>query len=59
MLEPSLCRPAPLRIEVDGKGFTHPVAGPPNADVCLSIDEDSTLAIIMGALAPHAAGGSR
>jgi inosine-uridine nucleoside N-ribohydrolase len=59
MLEPSLCAPTPLRIEVGGEGFTRPVAGPFNADVCLSIDESRTKAIIMSALAPHAAGDPR
>ncbi len=59
MLEPSICAPTRLRIEVDGAGYTRPVAGPPNADACLTIDEGRTLAIIIGALSLHAAGDSR
>jgi inosine-uridine nucleoside N-ribohydrolase len=38
-IRPELCPVTPLRIEVDAKGFTRPVDGPPNAQVCLQSDE--------------------
>lgn len=38
-LRPDLCPAKPLRLEVDDKGFTRPVAGKPNVEVCLQSDE--------------------
>ena len=39
-IDPSLCPTTPMRIEIDDKGFTRPVAGEPNANVCLASDSD-------------------
>jgi purine nucleosidase len=38
-IRPDLCPATPLRLEVDDKGFTRPVPGEPNAQVCLKSDE--------------------
>jgi purine nucleosidase len=39
-IDPALCPTTPMRIEVDDKGFTRPIAGTPNANVCLNSDSD-------------------
>ena len=52
MLEPAGCPLEPLRIEVDARGYTRPVAGAPNVEVCLTLDESSTQRLIMDTLAP-------
>jgi inosine-uridine nucleoside N-ribohydrolase len=52
MLQPSVCQLKPLRIEVDGRGYTRPVAGAPNASVCLTLAEDPTQRLILDTLAP-------
>ncbi len=38
-IHPELCPAQPMRLEVDDKGFTHPVTGSPNANVCLKSNE--------------------
>jgi inosine-uridine nucleoside N-ribohydrolase len=45
---PDLCPAAPIRLAVDDQGFTRPVPGAPNADVCLHSDEKGFLALLMG-----------
>ena len=52
MLQPAACPLKPMRIEVDARGYTRPVTGTPNADVCLAVDENSAQRLIMDALAP-------
>ena len=42
-VRPDLCPATPMRIEVDDKGFTRPVEGTPNAQVCLQSDEKGFL----------------
>lgn len=37
-IRPSLCPTKPLRLDVDDQGFTRPVVGAPNAQVCLRSD---------------------
>jgi purine nucleosidase len=49
-IHPELCPATPLRIEVDDKGFTRPVDGPPNAEVCLKSDEKGFLDLLLGRL---------
>jgi purine nucleosidase len=49
-IHPELCPATPLRIEVDDKGFTRPVDGPPNAEVCLKSDEKGFLELLLGRL---------
>jgi inosine-uridine nucleoside N-ribohydrolase len=48
---PDLCPAKPMRIEVDDKGFTRPVAGTPNAEVCLQSDEQRFLKLLLGRVA--------
>jgi purine nucleosidase len=43
---PDLCPAKPMRLEVDDKGFTRPVDGPPNAQVCLHSDEKGFLELL-------------
>jgi inosine-uridine nucleoside N-ribohydrolase len=44
---PDLCPATPIRLAVDDQGFTRPVPGAPNADVCLRSDEKGFLALLM------------
>jgi inosine-uridine nucleoside N-ribohydrolase len=47
-IRPELCPATPMRLEVDDKGFTRPVGGPPNAQVCLQSDEKGFLELLLG-----------
>ena len=58
LLEPRLCRLEPMRIDVDARGYTRPVAGAPNAAVCLSIDEGAALERMSEALLRVPAGST-
>ena len=49
-VHPELCPMTPLRIEVDAKGFTRPVSGEPNAQVCLQSDEKAFLDLLSSRL---------
>jgi purine nucleosidase len=40
VIAPQICPTTPLRIEIDEKGNTRPVAGAPNAQVCLNSNTD-------------------
>jgi inosine-uridine nucleoside N-ribohydrolase len=53
MLQPSSCPLTPMRISVDGRGYTRPVDGAPNVAVCLSVDESATQRVIIDTLAPQ------
>ena len=53
LLQPSTCPVAALRIAVDARGYTRPVSGAANVEVCLSVDENATQRLIMDALAPQ------
>jgi len=44
---PDLCPAKPIRLEVDDKGFTKPVEGQPNAQVCLESDEKGFLDLLV------------
>ena len=46
-VHPALCPARPMRIEVDSKGYTRPVAGAPNVDVCLKSDETGILNLLL------------
>jgi inosine-uridine nucleoside N-ribohydrolase len=50
-VHPELCPVTPMRLEVDDKGFTRPVDGPPNAQVCLESDEERFLELLLGRIA--------
>jgi purine nucleosidase len=49
-IDPKVCPVTPLRLMVDDKGFTRPVAGKANADVCLKLDEDRFFKLYYGSL---------
>lgn len=48
---PDLCPAKPMRIEVDDKGFTRPVQGEPNAQVCMQSDEQGFLKLLLDRVA--------
>lgn len=50
-VRPELCPATPLRLEVDGRGFTRPVNGEPNAQVCLKSDEKGFLGFLLERIA--------
>ena len=50
-VRPDLCPMKPLRLEVDSKGFTRPVDGAPNAQVCLNSNEPGFLEFLLGRVA--------
>ena len=50
-VRPELCPAKPLHIEVDDKGMTKPVDGPPNAQVCLHSDETGFFDLLLGRVA--------
>jgi inosine-uridine nucleoside N-ribohydrolase len=47
-IRPELCPVTPMHLEVDEKGFTRPVDGTPNAQVCLQSDEKGFLEFLLG-----------
>jgi len=46
-IRPDLCPARPMRLAVDGQGFTKPVAGAANVQVCLRSDEDGFLRLLI------------
>jgi inosine-uridine nucleoside N-ribohydrolase len=54
-IRPELCPTTPLRLEVDDKGFTRPVDGAPNAQVCLQSDEKGFLEFLLDRIAKETA----
>lgn len=58
-INPALCPVQPMRLEVDDKGFTRPVAGEPNAQVCLKSDEKGFLELLLGRVSADSAQSSR
>ncbi len=50
-IRPDICPARPMRIEVDEKGFTRPVAGTPNAQVCLQSDQKGFLELLLARIA--------
>jgi inosine-uridine nucleoside N-ribohydrolase len=53
LLDSSTCPVKPMRIGVDPRGYTRPEAGPPNVDICLSLNETAAQQLIMQDLAPE------
>ena len=47
-IRPDMCPVKPMRLDVDDKGFTQPVPGTPNAQVCLQSDEKGFLEFFLG-----------
>ena len=61
-VRPDLCPAKPLRIEVDEKGMTRPMDGPPNVQVCLRSDEQGFLDLLLQRVAASqkpVAGGAK
>ncbi|SPE28875.1 Inosine-uridine preferring nucleoside hydrolase [Candidatus Sulfotelmatomonas gaucii] len=50
-IRPELCPVEPMRLDVDDNGFTRPVAGPPNVEVCLKSDEKGFLDFLLKRIA--------
>jgi inosine-uridine nucleoside N-ribohydrolase len=50
-VRPDLCPATSMRLEVDDKGFTRPVDGPPNAHVCLQSDQKGFLELLLERIA--------
>ena len=46
-IRPELCPATPTRLDVDDKGFTRPVDGTPNAQVCLKSDEAGFMTLLL------------
>ena len=46
-IRPELCPATPMRLVVDDKGFTRPIEGAPNAQVCLKSDEKGFLELLL------------
>ena len=46
-IRPDLCPTTPMRLEVDDNGFTRPVQGAPNAQVCLKSDESGFMTFLL------------
>ncbi len=46
-IRPDLCPATPMRLEVDDMGFTRPVQGEPNAQVCLKSDESGFMTLLL------------
>jgi len=55
VIRPELCPVKPMRLEVDDKGFTRPVEGPPNVQVCLQSDEMGFLELLVDRIAGKSA----
>lgn len=46
-IRPDLCPTTPMRLQIDDKGFTRPVEGAPNAQVCLKSDESGFMTLLL------------
>jgi purine nucleosidase len=46
-IRPDLCPTTPMRLEIDDKGFTRPIEGAPNAQVCLKSDESGFMTLLL------------
>lgn len=46
-LQSNLCPTEPMRLEIDDKGYTRPIAGAPNAEVCLNSRGDDFFRLYM------------
>ncbi|MBV8476305.1 MAG: hypothetical protein JOZ36_06540 [Acidobacteria bacterium] len=47
-LDPQLCPTRPMRLEVDDHGYTRPVSGAPNTEVCLDSKQQEFFQLYMG-----------
>jgi inosine-uridine nucleoside N-ribohydrolase len=46
-IRPDLCPTTPMRLQIDDKGFTRPVEGAPDAQVCLKSDESGFMTLLL------------
>jgi purine nucleosidase len=46
-IRPDLCTTTPMRLQIDDRGFTRPVQGAPNAQVCLKSDEGGFMTFLL------------
>ena len=46
-IAPDICPTKPMRLEIDDKGYTRPVAGPANTQVCLDSNEGAFFKLYM------------
>ena len=46
-IRPDLCPTTPMRLQIDDMGFTRPVEGAPNAQVCLKSDENGFMTLLL------------
>jgi inosine-uridine nucleoside N-ribohydrolase len=53
VIDPKVCPVTPLHLVVDSKAFTRPVSGKPNADVCLTLDQEKFFQLYYGRLMAH------
>ena len=52
-IDPKVCPVTPIRLVVDDAGFTRPMPGKANADVCLKLDEERFFRLYYGRLIGH------
>jgi inosine-uridine nucleoside N-ribohydrolase len=50
-VHPELCPMKPMRLEVDDKGFTRPIEGEPNVQVCIQSDESGFMKLLLDRIA--------
>lgn len=53
LLQPASCPLKAMRIGVDERGYTRPIVGEPNVEVCLSVDGSAVQRLIMDTIAPY------
>jgi inosine-uridine nucleoside N-ribohydrolase len=56
-IAPQICPTQPLHIEIDEQGFTRPVAGPPNAQVCLNSKSEEFFHLYLARILTQKLGG--
>jgi purine nucleosidase len=49
-IAPDVCPVKPMRLDIDDQGYTRPVPGPPNAQVCLQSNSDAFFNLYMSRL---------
>ncbi len=54
-IHPALCPVQPMRLDIDDKGFTRPVTGEPNVQVCLKSDEKGFLELLLNRISADSA----
>lgn len=57
-IRPDLCPATPIHLQVDDKGFTKQGQGTPNAQVCLHLDENAFLELLINRITTDSPGAS-